>query len=190
MTLSSQDRIEQLIARSRAGDQEASNEVAAALYSELHRIATALIGDRPVGVTLQATALVHEAWLRLRRSSAERIADRNHFLALAARAMRCALVDHARSRTRRGGESTTDLAVANALDQVVLAHEAQAFDLVALDDLLGRLAQTDPDMARAVELRFFAGLDLAETAQAIGVPLRTFERQWAALKLWILGQVQ
>lgn len=190
MTLASQDRIEQLIARSRAGDQEASNEVAAALYAELHRIALALIGDRPAGVTLQATALVHEAWLRLRRSSAERIADRNHFLALAARAMRCALVDHARSRGRRNVESTSELAVTSALDQVVLAHEAQAFDLIVLDDLLNHLAQTDPDMARAVELRFFAGLDLAETAAAIGLPLRTFERQWAALKVWILGQVQ
>jgi RNA polymerase sigma factor (TIGR02999 family) len=177
MTLPSHDRIEQLIARSRAGDEEASNEVAAALYAELHRIATSLIGDRPVGVTLQATALVHEAWLRMRRSSAERIADRNHFIALAARAMRCALVDHARQRGRRDGDSTTELAVANALDQVVLAHEAQAFDLVALDDLLEHLAQTDPDMARAVELRFFAGLDLGETADAIGMPRRTFERQ-------------
>lgn len=190
MTLASQDRIEQLIARSRAGDQEASNEVAAALYAELHRIAIGLIGDRPVGVTLQATALVHEAWLRIRRSSAERIADRHHFLALAARAMRCALVDHARARARRSVETTSEPSVETALDKVVLAHEAQAFDLVVLDDLLNHLAQTDPDMARAVELRFFAGLDLAETAAAIGLQQRTFERQWSALKVWILGQIQ
>jgi len=190
MTSTTEDRIERLLQRSREGDQTAGEEVMAALYLELHEIASALVGSRPAGLTLQATALVHEAWLKLNRSQSQRIADRNHFLNLAARAMRCVLVDHARSRARRGALQNRDAPTAEALDQVVLAYEQHALDLEALDVALERLAKFDERMARAVELRFFAGLDAKGTAAALGMPLRTFERDWAATRAWLKQEIQ
>ena len=168
----------------------ASNEVLAALYLELHEIASTLVGNRPAGLTLQATALVHEAWLKLNRSQTQRIADRNHFIRLAARAMRCVLIDHARRRVRREELLAPDVASADALDQVVIAYEENAFDLEKLDQALERLAAFDERMARAVELHFFAGLDAADTAAALGLTVRTFERDWNAAKAWLLQEIQ
>ncbi|HTF89493.1 MAG TPA: ECF-type sigma factor [Planctomycetota bacterium] len=190
MTSASEERVERLIERSRAGDLAAGNEVLAGLYLELHEIAATLVGKRPAGLTLQATALVHEAWLKLNRTQSERIADRNHFLNLAARAMRCVLVDHARARSLRGGVAQGEVAISEPLDQVVLAYEEHAYDLEALDRALVRLAEFDERMARGVELRFFAGLDAKDTAAALDMPMRTFERDWAATKVWLMREMR
>lgn len=190
MIPTAEDHLDRLLRRSREGDAAAGNEVLAALYLELHEIASTLVGNRPAGLTLQATALVHEAWLKLNRSQSQRISDRNHFLKLAARAMRCVLVDHARSRTVRGALPLTAASTAEALDRVVLAYQEHALDLEALDMALAQLAKFDERMARAVELRFFAGLDVKDTAAALGLPQRTFERDWAATKAWLMREIQ
>ncbi len=190
LTPTTEDRIERLLARSREGDAAAGDEVMAALYLELHEIAATLIGKRPPGLTLQATALVHEAWLKLNRSQTQRIADRNHFLRLAASAMRCVLVDHLRSRDRRVPTVQRNPATLDALDQVVLAYEERALDLEALDAALERLAKFDEPMARAVELHFFGGLDVRETAEALGMTRYAFERDWMATRAWLLQEIQ
>lgn len=185
MIPTSGDRIERLLKQSREGDAAAGDEVLAALYLELHEIASALVGRRRAGLTLQATALVHEAWLKMNRSQTERIADRKHFVNLAARAMRCVLVDHARSRGRRSAYALASPDTVAALDQVVLAYEEHAFDLEALDEALKRLADFDERMARAVELRFFGGMDAQDTAAALGMSAGTFKRDWTATKAWL-----
>jgi RNA polymerase sigma factor (TIGR02999 family) len=138
--------------------------------------------DQPAGHTLQPTALLNEAFLKIFREAAPGFRDRQHFLATVSRAMRCILVDHARAKaTRKRAPS----GVAVALNFLVDSYQRRAVDLLALDEALDRLFSLDPDMVRIVELRFFGGLGVEETAQVIGQSVRTVEREWSAARSWL-----
>jgi RNA polymerase sigma factor (TIGR02999 family) len=158
-------------------------------YEDLRRLAGHFLSRQRSSHTLQPTALVHEAYLRLARSGrighGSDIGERQ-FIALAARAMRSVLVDHARSRSRqkRGGN-----AVRMPLDDVVDLYEQRATDLPALDEALEGLAAFNADEARVVELRFFGGLSTVETAELLGVSTRTVERMWERARNWLRARI-
>jgi len=165
-----------------AGDAGASDELVPLVYAELRRQARRALRREGEGHTLQATALVHEAWLRLDGQHDARWESRTQFLAVAAQMMRRVLVDHARTRRalkRGGGEIQVTLGDA--------AHviSASALDLLELDDALARLAIMDPRKARLVELRYFAGLSIPEAAEAMGVSQATVIREWAVARMWL-----
>ena len=178
--------VSDLFHRYHRGETEASQKLLALLYVELHQIAKNHMADQAPQHTLQATALVHEAYLRLLTSKEERCRNRTHFLALASRAMRCVLVDHARRkyRTKRTapGEQLP-------LDQIVVSFEERALDLPALDSALQRLSEFDLPMARAIEMHFFGGLEMEEIATFLGMSKRTLERQWRATRAWLLREI-
>jgi RNA polymerase sigma factor (TIGR02999 family) len=165
------------------GDAE---ELFPRLYAELREIADRLLRGEVVGHTLQPTALVHEVWFKLAGPNGPRPVDREHFLALAARAMRQVLVDHARRRRaqKRGGASV-DLTIAD--DRLGFAIPLD--DLIAVDDALSRLGSRSERLARVVELRFFAGLSEEETARALGVTTRTVQRDWAKARAWLHAEL-
>lgn len=169
-----------------SGFSAEAEELFPSLYVELREIADRLLRSEAVGHTLQPTALVHEAWFKLAGPNAPRPVDREHFLALAARAMRQVLVDHARRRRalKRGG-ATIDLTIAD--DR--LGFSIPLDDLIAVDEALGRLAERSERLARVVELRFFAGLSEDETARAIGVTTRTVQRDWAKARAWLHAEL-
>jgi RNA polymerase sigma factor (TIGR02999 family) len=180
-----------LLAQFRHGDTLASDKLLALLYSELHQLAKAMMHGRSAGHTLQATALVHEAYVKLAGNHEKPWNDRAHFLAVAAKAMRCVLIDHARAKMRAKRDAGIEHSRLdeNAIDQIVITYEDRALDLLALDEALERLARFDPLMARAVELRFFGGLDVADVAQTLGIQRRTLERQWAATRAWLFQEI-
>ena len=153
------------------------------VYSELHRQAAAYLRRERPNHTLQATALVHEAYLKLVDQRRVEWKSRGHFFAIAAQAMRRILVDHARTRHRekRGG-SSEDVPLEEAL--LAAADEADV-DVIALDEALTRLAEFDPEQERLVELRYFAGLSLEEAADVLGVSRATAAREWAVAKAWL-----
>ena len=152
------------------------------VYDELRRIAARYISRERPGQTLQATALVNEAFVRLAAERARSFANRTHFLAIAALSMRQILVQRSRARraAKRGGapERVT-------LDERLVASEAQSIDVLALDEALTRLATFDAEQARIVELRYFGGLTVEETAEAVGVSPATVKRQWAMARAWL-----
>lgn len=161
---------------------EEAGELFPRLYSELREIADRLLRGEMVGHTLQPTALVHEAWFKLAGPSAPQPVDRAHFLALAARAMRQVLVDHARRRrTLKRGGAVVDLTIAD--DR--LGFSIPIDDLISVDDALTRLAERSERLARVVELRFFAGLSEEEVASALGVTVRTVQRDWVKARAWL-----
>ncbi|NOT44748.1 MAG: RNA polymerase subunit sigma-70 [Acidobacteria bacterium] len=165
-----------------AGDEEALPLLLPLVYDELRRIAARRLHHEPSGHPLQATALVHEAYLRLVGQHEVRWKNRSHFFAVAAQAMRRVLVDHARARLagKRGGVQARV-----PLDDVVVASEPPPGDLVALDEALDRLARHDPHQARLVELRFFAGLTVEETADVLGISDTTVKREWRMARAWL-----
>jgi RNA polymerase sigma factor (TIGR02999 family) len=178
----SSGEIDHLLERCRGGDAAAFDALVEAVYAELKRLAAYhLRAERP-GHTLQPTALVHEAYMRLARGSERPWQDRAHFLAAAAQVMRHVLVDHARARAadKRVGQRTRV-----ALDEALEVAATQDVDVLALDAVLGTLAEVDPDLARIVELRSFAGLTLVEIAQVVGVSRATVEREWATARAWL-----
>jgi RNA polymerase sigma factor (TIGR02999 family) len=152
------------------------------VYEELRRIAAGYIRRERTGQTLQATALVNEAFVRLAAGKPRPFANRTHFLAIAALSMRQILVQRARARraAKRGG-----LPKQVTLDEGVLTGDAPGIDMLALDEALTRLAALDADMARIVELRYFAGLTVEETAEAVGSSPATVKRQWAMARAWL-----
>ena len=162
----------------------AEDALLAAVYADLRELAAARVRREAPGRTLQATALVHEAWLRL-RGGVDELEDRRHFFGAAARVMRQILVErHRRSqRLRHGGEAGR----AADFDVVEFAapSEAPALDLVALDGALVALEQHDERMAQIVQLRFFAGLSVEETADVLAVSPRTVKREWAVARAWL-----
>lgn len=164
-----------------AGDPSAADRLLPVVYRELHRLAAGYLSRERRGHTLQATALVNEAWLRL-AGQGTTWQGRAHFLGIAAQAMRRVLVDHARRRAaaKREGEAAR---ITLADDVPDAAREG--VDLVLLDDALARLAALDARQARVVEMRFFAGLDVAETAAALDVSEKTVKRDWAAAKAFL-----
>lgn len=167
--------ITRLLERARGGDGAAWDAVVGLIYDDLRRIARGVLRGNG-SATLDATALVHECYLRLSRAGAEGVVNRAHFLSLAARAMRQLMLNHARDRIaakRGGGARQVTLGDDDA------AADSQAEQLVVLDQALQRLATEDERLVRIVECRVFAGLGEAETAEALGIPLRTSQRLFA-----------
>jgi RNA polymerase sigma factor (TIGR02999 family) len=174
-----------LLDRLRAGDPHAAGELFDRVYAELRRLAAAQ-ARADAGLSVTPTELVHEAYLRLFPGPAPAFADRAYFFAAAATAMRRVRVDHARARgaaKRGGGRARLDL------DSGTAAVPGPDLDLVALDEALDRLAARDPAQARLVELRFFAGVTMSQTAEVLGVSLATAERRWAYTKAWLLAEL-
>jgi RNA polymerase sigma factor (TIGR02999 family) len=172
--------VTQLLADWRDGDTGARDRLAALLYPELHRIAEQAFRRERGGHTLQPTALVNEAWLRLIGAPSLPGEDRGHLLAVAARLMREILIDHARRRgaaKRDGGERVTLSGLEIAADD--------ALDLVDLDEALVRLERIDPVKARIVELRYFGGLSIEETGRVLDQSPATVKRHWQAARIWL-----
>jgi RNA polymerase sigma factor (TIGR02999 family) len=168
-----------------AGDETALNELIPLVHAELRNLARRLMRGERGSHTLQTTALVNEAYVRLVDLTRVRWQDRAHFFAMSARLMRRILVDHARSRAyvKRGGGSRR-----LTLDDALLAIDRGA-DLVALDDALGALAAIDARKSEVVELRFFGGLTVDETAEALHVSPETVQRDWRFAKTWLLREL-
>jgi len=169
------------------GDREAMGRLMPLLYDELHRLAQGYLRRERPGHTLQATALVNEAYLRMVDQTRMRWQNRAQFVGLAAQMMRRILVDHARSHlyAKRGGGQPR-----LSLDEAMgLAAKTPDLDLVALDDALNRLAEVDPEQSRIVELRFFGGLTIEETAEALGISPATVKREWSTAKVWLLREL-
>lgn len=169
-----------------AGDEEALPQLVSILYHELRRIAYGYMSREREGHTLQTSALINEAYLRLVSAEGLACEGRIHFLALAAQTMRRILVEHARSRTylKRGGGM-----VRTSLDEGMVAAPDRDPELLELDDALTELAKIDPRKAQIVEMRFFAGLSVEETAQALRVSPQTVLRDWKLSKLWLTRQM-
>jgi len=167
------------------GDAAALEQLMPLVYAELRRLARRRLA-RERGRSLQTTALVHEAYLRLIDQRSVRWQNRAHFFAIAARMMRRILVDHARARQcgRRG-----DGAVPVSLDTVAEVSSERAAQLVDLDDALSRLAEVDPRKRQVVELRFFGGLSVEETAEVLGVSGVTVMRDWSTAKAWLHREI-
>jgi RNA polymerase sigma factor (TIGR02999 family) len=168
------------------GDRFALDELLPIVHQELRRLARLQMRGERNNHTLQTTALVNEAFIRLVDLRRIRWQDRAHFLALSARLMRRILVDHARSRNyqKRGGG-----AMNVTLDDTLLASPERGTDLVALDDALQDLARVDPRKSEVVELRFFGGLSVEETAEALRISAETVSRDWRLAKVWLLREV-
>ena len=164
---------------------EPADAAAEAVYQELRRLANAYMRRERPGQTLQATALVHEAYLRLAEAGAA-WKDRSHFIGIAARSMRQILVDRARARgaqKRWGGLDRVSLTAA-----LVRAHEEDSM-LPDLDEALSRLEQIDPEQARLVELRYFVGLTNEEIAETVGISVATVKRRWALARAWLFREL-
>jgi RNA polymerase sigma-70 factor (ECF subfamily) len=159
------------------------------VYDELRRLARRCLANQRGDYTLQSAALVHEAYLRLVRRSAVHWQDRIHFFAVASRLMRGILVDHARMRAaaKRGGGKR----IALLLDEVVTVSERKPkLDLLALDEALTRLASLNLRQSQIVEMRFFGGLSVEDTAQALGISSATVKREWATARLWLYSALR
>lgn len=170
-----------LLAQWRAGDEEALRALLPIVYNELRRLAHRYLRKERPGHSLQSTALVHEAYLRLMKQGGQEFENRAHFFAICAQLMRQILVEHARSQRaakRDGGRRLT-------LDDAITVTNARSVDLVALDDALTDLAKLDPQQSRIVELRFFGGLSIEETSQVLGVSPATIKREWSTAKAWL-----
>lgn len=171
-----------LLARARSGDSAALADVFPLIYEELRRLAEQQLRREPDGHTLSPTALVHEAYMRLIDYTRVEWANRAHFMAVASTAMRRILVDHARGHRslKRGGGLRPV-----SLDDIELGNEDRADLLVAVDEALDRLKAVEPRQAQVVECRFFGGMTEEETAEALGIGLRTAKRDWARAKSWL-----
>jgi RNA polymerase sigma factor (TIGR02999 family) len=179
--------VTRLLLAVREGDANAASELVPLVYEELRRLAGHYMrGERP-GHTLQATALVHEAWLKLIGATPVEFESRSHFFAMAAQQMRRILVDHARARQadKRGGPAEK-----LPLNEVVVGPEAEQADILALDDALQTLARLDPQQSRIVELRYFGGLSIEETASALGISPATVKRDWNMAKAWLYQELR
>lgn len=177
--------ITRLLARVRTGDEQANAQLAPLIYDELRRLAAYYIrGERP-DHTLQATALVHEAYIRLVGQDID-WQSRAHFFAVAAQVMRRVLVDYARAAKadKRAGKLHRI-----PLESALVYAEEQSGELIALDEALERLGQWDPRQSRIVELRFFAGLSVEETAEVLGISTRTVKRDWSMARAWLYSEL-
>lgn len=179
-----QHEVTRLIQAASASDRAAADRLLALVYDQLRKIAQQRMAEERAGHTLQATALVHEAYLRLVGDSSIHWQGRGHFFAAAAEAMRRILIDHARRRgtAKRGGGLR---AVSSVLD---LASDENISDALIIDDLISRLEMEDATAARVVRLRFFAGLRLEDTAKALGVSVPTVSRKWTYARAWLARQ--
>ena len=183
---SSPQEVTQLLIAWSNGDQAALDELIPLVYAELRRVARRYMGRERAGHLLQTTALVNEAYLRLIDANSVQWQNRAHFYAIAAQLMRRILVDYARSHNyvKRGGEAHH-----LALEEAAVFSVEQAPDLVALDDALKSLAAFDPRKSQVVELRFFGGLGVEETAEVLKVSPRTVLSDWSLAKAWLLREL-
>jgi RNA polymerase sigma factor (TIGR02999 family) len=169
------------------GDSKAAQDLLPLVYEELRKLAAHKMANEAPGQTLQPTALVHEAWLRLVGTENPQFEGRGHFFAAAAEAMRRILIDRARQKLslKRGAGAARvnleDLEVASAADDDTL---------LAVDEALTKLAREDPDSAEFIKLRFFAGMTNAEAAQALGIAERTARRHWSFARAWLFREIQ
>jgi RNA polymerase sigma factor (TIGR02999 family) len=170
----------------RAGDDEALERLMPLVYGDLRRLARRRLAGRKAGGTPATAELVHDAYLKLLGRGRAPFRDRGHFFAVAARAMRQLLIDRARQRGRRkrGGD-----AAHVPFDEARVAIVGEVEEILAVDEALSRLAQADSRLARVVECRFFAGLSDAETAEALGVSVRTVQREWLRARAWLKNEM-
>lgn len=180
--------ITKLLHRWREGDNEAFDEVAEYVYADLRRRAAAYMNNERPDHSMQTTGLVHEAFIKLIDKQQIDWQDRNHFYAVAAQTMRRILVDYARTRTRnkRGGNNE-DLPLDDARQA---SSRESGVDLVALNEALGRLAAFDERQAQIVELKYFGGMTLDETAEVVGVSRVTVRRDWQIARAWLRSQLE
>jgi RNA polymerase sigma factor (TIGR02999 family) len=171
-----------LVDDARQGDEQALATLVPLVYDELRRLAASYLRRERPGQTLQATALVHDAYLRLLQDSQLSWQNRAHFFGIAARSMRQILIERARARhaAKRGGHQ-----VRVTFDPGLIVAAQEPLDFEALDDALTRLAALDLELARVVEVRFFGGLSIEETAEAMGLSSATVKRRWTLAKAWL-----
>jgi len=180
--------VTQILSQIESGDPAAAEHLLPLVYEELRKLAAAKLANEKPGQTLQATALVHEAYLRLVNvEQAQNWDSRRHFFAAAAESMRRILVEKARrkQRLKHGGEARRV-----PLDDVEIESAASQLDLLALDEALARLADEAPEKAEVVQLRFFAGLSHEEVAEILGVSTITVKRHWRYARVWLLRQME
>lgn len=175
-----------LLAASSVGDRGAMDQLMPLVYDELRRLAQSYLRKERPGHTLQGTALVHEAYLRLIDQKQVKWQNRAHFFAMASQMIRRILVDHARGhRAAKRGDGAHKL----SLDEAMGISGKTDLDLLALDDALNDLARLDPAQSRIVELRFFGGLSIEETAEVAGLSTATVNREWSAARAWLFRQM-
>jgi RNA polymerase sigma factor (TIGR02999 family) len=176
----------ELLLEWRAGKKQALNELLPLVYRELHRAAQRHLRGERAGHTLQTTALIHEVYLKLAGADSTLARDRHHFVALSSHLMREILVDHARARMtqkRKGGVRVT------LTDDVALT-DAREIDIIAVDSALSALARLDLQQAKIVELRYFGGLSIRETSEALEISMATVKRDWETARLWLQQHMQ
>ena len=180
------ENITELLVGSGQGDKDALDKLMPVVYDELRRQAARYLRREQAGHTLQTTALIHEAYVRLVDQRNVQWQNRAHFFGIAAQMMRRILVDHARGkrRAKRGG---SDVKV--SLADATIPVKERDLDVVALDEALTRLAQIDEQQSRVVELRFFSGLTVEETAQVMGISPATVKRDWSMAKAWLHREI-
>ena len=179
--------ITQMLIELTDGNTEVVNQILTRIYDELRKLASSYLRRERADHTLQPTALVHEAYMKLIDQKKVHWQNRAHFFGIAAQVMRRILLDHARKHNadKRGGEAEK-LPIEEEI--LVVSHEKSA-ELIALDEALETLAQMDPQKAKIVELRYFGGLSIEETAEVMGVSVPTINRQWRMAKAWLYGQI-
>jgi RNA polymerase sigma-70 factor (ECF subfamily) len=182
----SADAVSELLARWGSGEREALDQLTPLIYDELRKIAARHLRREREGHTLQTTALAHEAFLKLANQPGLDWQNRAHFFAIAARLIRQILVDYARTarRAKRGGGLKTMV-----LDETLYLADRRSVELIALHDALNGLARLDPQQSRVVELRFFGGLSVEETAEILQVSRATINRDWVTARAWLLREL-
>ena len=186
MLSSSSTQVTQLLARWSGGDANAREALIPLVYEELRRLARSFLARQRSDHTLQSTALVHEAYMRLVGHTSVRFENRAHFFAVASQVMRRILVDHARrhNAAKRGGNNLTLV-----LDEAIASPAKSEIDVTALDDALCNLATLDPRQANIVEMRFFGGLSIDETSKVLGISPATVKREWTTARTWLFDEM-
>jgi RNA polymerase sigma factor (TIGR02999 family) len=180
-----------LLDRIQGGDREAVSDLASLAFPELRRLAAECLRRQPPGHTWMPTDLVNELWVRLLRRETLEYRNRGHFLGAAAHLMRALVIDHARGRCAvRRSPPAGGTPLAGALDAHLPLSEAGAAELVALDEALARLALMSVRQAQVVEMRYFAGFTVEETAEAMGLSAKTIKREWAAARAWLHAELR
>ena len=187
MQRGSPDQVTELLVRWRGGEKAALDDLLPLVYAELRRIARHYLSQERSGHTLQSTALVHEAYVRLAKQQLPEWQNRAHFFGVAAQLMRQILVDHARSHkaSKRGGEVYTI-----ALEDATEKAQPVDIDIVALDDALKTLSDMDAQQSRVVELKFFGGLSNEEAAEVLGISSSTVKRDWVSARAWLHRELE
>jgi len=179
--------ITQMLLELTDGNEEVVNQILPHIYDELRRLASSYLRRERSNHTLQPTALVHEAYMKLIDQSRVKWQNRAHFFGIAAQVMRRILMDHARKHTaeKRGG----DAEVLPIEEEILIVSHDKSAELVALDDALNQLAEMDERKAKIVELRYFGGLSIEETAEVLGVSVPTVNREWRMAKAWLYSEI-